>query len=207
MSSPNALPYSLSSHARPRRRIARLAACVLSVAAGVAPAFAQDFGVVFGGGAAKGKIECIDAFPCDESSAFWKLAGAWRATPEVEMQLSLFGAGKFDGGDTTDLGTPFGGDFKVGGVGLTAGYRWAFAPRWSAVARLGVAAVRTRFHYAAPFDGSKSKTLAEPLGGIGIGYEISPQWRVGIDYDETRFKVHKERGALRMLGVAAQYSF
>jgi hypothetical protein len=207
MSLPNALPPSLSSRARLRRRVARLAACVLSGAAGVAPAFAQDFSVGFGGGAAKGKVECIDAFACDESSAFWKLAGTWRARPEVELQLSLFGAGKFDGGDTTDLGTPFGGDFKVDGVGLTAGYRWAFAPRWSAVARLGVAAVRTRFHYAAPFDGSKSKTLAEPLGGIGIAYEISPQWRVGIDYDETRFKVHKERGALRMLGVAAQYSF
>ena len=195
----------------PAARLARLR--FLALAAGLpallagAPASAQEYSIGFAAGPAKGHVECVDAFPCDRSSGFWKLAGGWRATPEVELQLTLFGTGKFDGGDTTDLGTDFGGDFRVGGIGLTAGYRWSFAPRWSAVARLGVAAVRTRFHYAAPFDGSKSKTLAQPLGSIGIAYDLAPQWRLGLDYDETRFKVHKDRGPLRMLGVSAQYRF
>ena len=204
MSSPISF-FSLSPVAKlARAHPAALAACLLS---GAGPALAQDFGVGFGAGPAKGHVECVDAFPCDESSAFWKLAGTWRAAPRVEVQLSLFSAAKFDGGDTTDLGTPFGGDFRVGGLGLSVGHRWAFAPRWSAVARIGVAAVRTRFHYAAPFDGSKSKTLAQPLGGLGIAYDLTPQWRLGLDYDETRFKVHTERGALRMLGVSAHYGF
>ena len=197
-------PAHLSA-AAPRHAFALLAG--LAAAACSGPAFAQEFSVAFGAGPARGHVECTDTFPCDRSGGFWKVAGGWRAAPEVELQLSAFGTGKFDGGDETDLGTPFGGDFGVTGAGLTVGYRWAFAPRWSAVARLGVAAVRTRFHYAAPFDGSKSKTLAQPLGGIGIGYDITPQWRLGLDYDETRFKVHKERGPLRMLGVTAQYSF
>ena len=190
-----------------RFRPAVLAAASLAALACGDAAWAQEYSVGFAAGPAKGVVECVDAFPCDRSGAFWKLSGDWRATPEVELQLSLFGTGKFDGGDTTDLGTPFGGDFRVNGIGFTVGYRWAFAPRWSAVARLGVAAVKTRFHYADPFDGSKSKTLAEPLGGIGIAYDVTPQWRVGFDYDETRFKVHTERGPLRMFGVAAQYRF
>lgn len=60
----------------------------------------------------------------------------------------FFDAGRFKGGDTTPLGTQFGGTFKVNGFGLTAGYRWEFAPLWSVAARAGVASVRTRFDYA-----------------------------------------------------------
>lgn len=199
-------PPRLSTRGRHRLAFAG-AACAATLAAAAPQARAADWSVGFSAGPAQGRVECVDVFPCDRSGAFWKIAGGWRATPEVELQLSAFGTGKFDGGDSTDLGTPFGGDFRVEGLGFTAGYRWTFAPGWSAVARLGVASVRTRFHYAAPFDGSRSKTLAQPLGGIGIAYDLTPQWRLGLDYDETRFKVHEERGPLRMLGVSAQYSF
>jgi hypothetical protein len=31
--------------------------------------------------------------------------------------------------------------------------------------------------------------------------------RLSLDYDLTRFKVHKTHGSLQMLGFAAQYSF
>ena len=204
--------HPLAHPARPwprtRRGSALAGASLAAILATTAPeARAADWSVGFAAGPAQGRVECVDAFPCDRSGAFWKIAGAWRATPEVELQLSAFGTGKFDGGDTTDLGTAFGGDFRVNGLGFTAGYRWALAPGWSVAARLGVASVRTRFGYAAPFDGSRSKTLAQPLGGIGIAYELTPQWRLGLDYDETRFKVHEQRGALRMLGVSAQYGF
>jgi hypothetical protein len=107
---PMSLPipsFSLRPAAGPAR-LRRLAlAAFLGAGVGCAdPALAQTFSVGFGAGPAKGHVECVDAFPCDQSSAFWKLAGGWRPTPEVELQLSAFGAGKFDGGDTTDLGTP-----------------------------------------------------------------------------------------------------
>jgi hypothetical protein len=204
MPNPTLFP-SRSTRCRAARRRAWGVAIGLTACAGSAAA--QSFSLGIGAGPAGGRVECTPTFPCDRSSAFWKVSGGWRATPELELQLSAFGAGTFQGGDQTDLGTPFGGDFRVTGTGLTAGYHWTFAPGWSAIARLGAAAVRTRFTYAAPFDGSRSKTPVQPLGGIGIGYELTPQWRLGIDYDETRFKVHTRRGPLRMLGVAAQYTF
>jgi hypothetical protein len=67
--------------------------------------------------------------------------------------------------------------------------------------------VRTRFDYAAPFAGDVSKSTTQPLAGLSLGYRIAPQWQLSLDYDETRFKVHTTRGSLRMLGVAAQYTF
>jgi OmpA-like transmembrane domain len=123
------------------------------------------------------------------------------------VQLAYFGAGRFDGGDTTPLGTEFGGSFKVEGIGLSAGYRWTFAPAWSAVARFGAASMRTRFDYANDIAAGVSKTTLQPLAGVGIAYAITPALRLGVDYDVTRFMVHTTRGSLRMLGLAAQYSF
>ena len=52
-----------------------------------------------------------------------------------------------------------------------------------------------------------ARTTLQPLAGVGVGYAITPAVRIGVDYDVTRFKVYRTQGSLRMLGVAAQFSF
>ena len=170
-------------------------------------ATAADFSVGIGGGVDRGKVDCVASFPCDRSSGHAKFYGAYQLGEAFDLQLMYFDAGHFKGGDTTPLGTEFGGTFKVSGVGFTGGYRWTFAPSWSASARIGLASVRTKFNYATPFSGSVSETTTQPLGGLGIAYAVTPAIRVGFDYDVTRLKVYKTRGPLQMLGVAAQFSF
>ncbi|MEO5882627.1 MAG: outer membrane beta-barrel protein [Caldimonas sp.] len=184
-----------------KRCLVPLALCIGASAA------AQGLSVGIAAGSDRGRVDCVASFPCDRSSTYWKLTGAYRFADGWDAQLAWFSAGRFRGGDTTPLGTEFGGRFKVQGIGLTAGYRWTFAPGWSAVGRLGAASVRTRFEYAGALADDASKTLVQPLAGVGIGYDISPSLRVGVDYDFTRFKVHTTRGPLHMLGVAAQFSF
>jgi len=127
----------------------------------------------------------------------------------VDVQATLFDAGRFRGGDTTPLGTPFGGAFKAMGIGITAGRAWELGSGWSVAARAGAAGVRTRFSYADPFSGvaSVSKTTLQPMAGASVAFAVTPTLRVGIDYDVTRFKVHTTRGSLHLLGVAAQLSF
>ncbi|MES1164081.1 MAG: hypothetical protein ABUL50_13605, partial [Rhizobacter sp.] len=119
----------------------------------------------------------------------------------------VFDAGRFDGGDISPLGTPFGGRFKVDGLGIAGGYRWGFAPGWSLKGQLGIARVRTRFDYASPFSGDASQTTTQPLAGLSLAYAIAPKWQLSLDLDETRFKVHTTRGSLRLWGVAAQVAF
>jgi len=170
-------------------------------------AAAGDFSVGLSAGADQGRVDCVASFPCDHRSAHVKLTAGYRLAEAMDVQAAYFDAGSFKGGDTTPLGTQFGGTFKVNGIGITLGYRWELAPLWSLSARAGLASVRTRFDYANTVWGSASQTTAQPLVGVGVAYAITPTFRVGLDYDLTRFKVHTTRGRLQMLGVAAQYSF
>ena len=184
------------------RLAAAACACLIAGAASAA-----DFSVGLGAGLDRGRVDCVASFACDRSSSHWKLTGGYRLAEAVDLQAVWFDGGRFKGGDTTPLGTEFGGTFKVAGIGLSAGYTWDLAPGWSVVARGGVASVRTRFVYENSAYGSASKTTLQPLAGAGLAYEISKGLRVGIDYDVTRFKVHTRNGSLQMLGLAAQYSF
>ena len=168
---------------------------------------AKDFSIGVGAGAASGRVDCVASFACDRSGTSASVSAAYRFSNSIDVRVQYFGAGSFKGGDTTPLGTEFGGTFKVGAIGLTGGYTWTFAPAWDLSGRLGIASVRTRFDYASPFAGSASKTTTQPLVGVSLGYAITPTIRLGLDYDATRFKVHTTRGPLQILGVSAQYSF
>ncbi len=197
----------------PKFRAPGVPRCFLGLLAGaglVAAASAvasDDFSIGIGAGADRGRVDCVASFDCDRSGSHAKLFAGYRWNDAVDLQVLYFDAGHFKGGDTTPLGTEFGGAFRVSGFGLTAGYRWELAPAWSVTARAGAASVRTRFDYASDIAGSVSKTTLQPLASLGIAYAVTPQLRVGVDYDVTRFKVHTTRGPLQMLGVAAQFSF
>lgn len=193
--------------ARGRREGVRCALVAVVCAVASVAAQAGDFSVGAGAGVDRGKTDCVAGYACDHGSAYAKVFAGYQLPANFELQAVYFDAGHFDGGDTSPLGTAFGGRFKVSGLGVAAGYRWAFAPGWSLKGQLGVASVRTRFDYAVPFSGDASMTTTQPLVGLSVGYEIAPSWRLSLDLDETRFKVHTTRGSLRMLGVAAQFSF
>ena len=188
-----------------RAAVRCLLASTALLAAGVAAA--ADFSIGAGAGADRGRGRCVESFACDRNDTHWKLFAGRQLGEAFDVQVVYFDAGRFKGGDTTPLGTEFGGTFKVSGVGLTGGYRWALAPSWSLAGRVGIAAVRTRFTYADPSIDSASDTTAQPLAGLSVAYAITPAVRLSLDYDMTRFKVHKSHGSLQMLGLAAQYSF
>jgi hypothetical protein len=200
------------THACPSFQLAsarcfRVRALAFAAALGATGAAAAELSVGVSAGADQGRVDCVASFACDHRSSHVKLYAGYEVAPAIDVQLAFFDAGRFRGGDTTPLGTEFGGTFKVSGIGVTAGYRWAFTPAWSLTARAGLASVRTRFDYANTVWGSASQTTAQPVFGLGLAYAISPTLRLGIDYDATRFKVHTTHGRLQMLGLAAQFSF
>lgn len=188
---------------------AGVAALMFSAVSLAAPSVAHAGGVELGltAGGDRGHVTCVDTFACERGSGFVKASAGWRFDNGVDVQLHVIDAGRFKGGDTTKLGTDFGGTFKVSAIGVTAGWRWSFAPQWELGLRGGVATVRARFDYENSAWGSRSKTTIQPLAGIGIGYAITPQWRVGVDYDATRIKANNEHGPLQMLGASVRYAF
>ena len=196
-----------TSRAQPPSHAAIVALIVAATGLGAGTSSAADFSVGAGAGADRGRGRCVESFACDRTDTHWKLFAGWQLGDAFDVQAAYFDAGRFKGGDTTPLGTEFSGTFKVNGFGLTGGYRWTLAPSWSLAGRLGVAAVRTRFSYVDGSTGTASETTAQPLAGLGLAYALTPAVRLSLDYDLTRFKVHKSHGSLQMLGVAAQYSF
>ena len=168
---------------------------------------AAEFSVGVGAGADRGRVDCVASFPCDRGSAHGKLFAGFQVNEAVDVQVVYFDAGRFKGGDTTPLGTAFGGTFTARGFGVTGGYRWRLAPSWSLGGRAGLASVHTRFDHANTAFGSASKTTLQPLLGLGVAVAITPAVHLGLDYDRTRFKVHTTHGPLQMLGLAVQYSF
>ena len=199
-----ARPYPVAS-SMPRNGMRWWLAAAPLMLAGAAGA--ADFSIGLSAGLDKGKVDCVASAPCDHSSAHFKASAAYRLGDVTDVQLTLFNAGRFKGGDTTPLGTEFGGTFKVSGVALSAGYRWDIAPLWSLRAHAGLASVHTRFDYINTVWGSASQSNVQPLVGLGLAYAITPTLRLGLDGDVTRFKVHTTRGPVRMLGLAAQFSF
>lgn len=193
--------------ARGRRDGGRYALAAAACAVASMTVHAGDFSVGAGAGVDRGKADCVAAYACDHGSAHAKLFVGYAPAQNIELQALAFDAGHFDGGDTTSLGTPFGGRFKVTGVGIAAGYRWGFAPDWSLKAQVGIAQVRTRFDYAAPFTGDTSETSTQPLLGLSLAWRVAPNVQLSLDCDETRFKAYTSHGSLRMLGLAAQFSF
>jgi hypothetical protein len=198
--------HSSPAHLPLTARLRQFAIAVAAISI-TGPVCAGDIDIGIGAGVDRGRVDCVASFPCDRSSSHAKLTADYRFAEPWTVQAMYFNAGHFQGGDTTPLGTEFGGTFRVEGLGLTAGYRWTFAPDWSVVGRAGAASVRTRFEYANALAGDVSRTTLQPLAGVGIAYAITPSLRVGVDYDVTRFKVHTTRGPLHMLGMAAQFSF
>ena len=180
---------------------------ILLGAAASGAAHAEGFTLGAGAGASRGKVDCEAAFACDRSGTGLKLFACYQFNPAIDARLSYFDDGSFKGSDITSGGTSFGGQFKVSGFGLTAGYLWNFAPAWSLHAQAGIASMRTRFEYAAPFSGSVGKTTAQPLAGLSLGYAVTPAVRIGLDYDVTRFKAHDTNGSMQTLGLSAQFAF
>jgi hypothetical protein len=172
-----------------------------------AAAQADETSIGIGTGADRGKTDCVAAYACNHSDVVGKLTASYGFANGFELQALAFDAGRFQGGDTTPLGTPFGGRFKVSGVGVTAGFRWRFAPQWSLLGQAGLARVRTRFDYAAPFSGEVSETVTRPLIGASVAYDIAPHWRLSLDVNATRFKVYTTNGSLQLFGASAHYVF
>lgn len=188
-----------------RAGLRSLLAALAAFASGAA--CAEGFSVGASAGASSGRVDCLASMPCDRSGAGFSLFAGYQVNPTIDVRLNYFGEGSFKGADVTPLGTEFGGTFKVSGVGVTAGYLWNFAPAWSLHGQVGFASVRTRFEYADPFSGTVSKTTTQPMGGLSLGYAVTPAVRIGLDYDVTRFKAHVTRGPMQTLGLSAQYAF
>ena len=179
----------------------------LAVLAFSAAASAQSYGVV-SVGSSKLNLDCSGATVCDTSGVGVKLLGGYKFTPNLAAELGYFNFGKAkaaDSGISLDVtNTAF-------GAGLA--YHQDFAPDWNFVARLGVAAVKTRVDAVVAGLGaaSDSDNNTALYGGLGVGYKLSKTMSLDAAWDFSKSKYNKNgvdtSGNINMFSVGATFGF
>lgn len=162
--------------------------CILIALAALAfsaAASAQPYALV-AAGMARLKVDCAGVASCDKSDTAFKFVAGWNLVPAWAFELGYFDYGK---ARATEPGLALEIDNTAVGLGLA--YHQELTHGFNAVARLGVARVRTRIGGSLPGLGaaSESDRHTQPYGGLGLGYQLTPALSVDAawDYGKSRF--------------------
>jgi len=164
-------------------------------------AFAEAY---VGAGIGQGHIElnCTSASSgCNSYDTGFKLNGGYMVTPSIAVELDYI---RFGHARAVVGGVNI--EFTSSALGAGAAYFHHFTPKWSGMARLGVATVRMKGDTAVPglADSQASTNL---FGGAGLAYELSKGLSITADIDLSRGKIDAEMGDLRLFSVGLRKSF
>ncbi|MGH6649117.1 outer membrane beta-barrel protein [Aquabacterium sp.] len=148
-------------------------------------------------------LGCSGGVNCDDSATSFKLSAGYAddEIPHGAVELSYIGFGK----GKTRVGTA-NVNVKSQALVLAGGIHADFTARFGGIARVGVAAVKTRCGYA----GSKfssSETKAAGYLGLGLDFAFTKNIKAVAALDLTSGECGGETGGLRMLSLGGQYTF
>ena len=141
---------------------------------------------------------CRTGFGCDDSDRGLKLtAGA--ITNEIwGAEFGLVDFGK---------ATASGGSQKARALSLSGTANFEFAPGFIGFAKLGLTYGRTKTS-AAPFTVSTgSKNSIGPNWGLGLAYQLHPQWSIVGEFEQYRIRFAPGRQTLDLLTIGVRYHF
>lgn len=141
---------------------------------------------------------CRFGFGCDDSDRGLKLtAGA--VTNEIwGAEFGLVDFGK---------ATASGGSQKARALSLSGTANFEFAPGFTGFAKLGLTYGRTKTS-AAPFTVSTgSKNGIGPNWGLGLAYQLHPQWSIVGEFEQYRIRFAPGRQTLDLLSIGVRYHF
>lgn len=170
-------------------------------------AAAQPYGLVSVGVSRLG-IDCEGAASCDKTSTGFKVMGGYKFTPNWAAELGWFDYGKAKVGD-------MGISVEVGStaVGLGVAFHQDLAADWNAVARFGLARVKTRLTGSLSGVGSVSDTdhNTQAYLGISVGYRLTKTTSLEFAWDHGRGRFNKdgidESGSANVLSIGLSSGF
>jgi OOP family OmpA-OmpF porin len=172
-----------------------------------AAASAQGYGVA-SVGIARLSVDCSGTSSCDKSDTAFKLLGGYKFTPNVAVEAGYFSFGK-----ATAAASGVNVGIKNTAVGGGVAFHQDLGSDWNAVARIGVAQVRTTIDASVSGAGSGSDTdsNAALYGGVGIGYKLTKMTSVDAVWDFSKSKYNKngidESGSINAFSVGVTFSF
>lgn len=141
---------------------------------------------------------CRAGFGCDDSDRGLKLtAGA--VTSEIwGAEFGLVDFGK---------ATASGGSQKATALSLSGTANFEFTPGFIGFAKLGLTYARSKTS-AAPFTvATGSKNSLGPNWGLGLAYQLHPQWSIVGEFEQYRIRFAPGRQTLDLLSIGVRYHF
>lgn len=141
---------------------------------------------------------CRAGFGCDDSDRTLKLtAGA--VTNEIwGAEFGLIDFGK---------ATASGGSQKATGLSLSATANLEFTPGFIGFAKLGLTYARSKTSAAPLTVSTGNKNSLGPNWGLGLAYEMHPQWSIVGEYEQYRVRFAPGRQTLDLLTIGVRYHF
>lgn len=163
------------------------------------PAAAQDLGPYLGGSFGQTKLkEWCDAPPgaltaCDDSDTGWKIFGGYRFHRHFAAEGTYIDWGKVSARAGALSVTAKSSSFGIAAVGILP-----LAERFSLFGKLGF--LQTEQDLAL-VGASRSGDDTELHYGIGLKFDLTPNWRLRAEWEQT------EELKVQMLSVGAEYRF
>lgn len=145
---------------------------------------------------------CSGTYSCDNDDTGVKLLAGFKLNRNLAIEVGYlnFGeaqAGVYGVGDLSLKSTAF-----YGAIAL----RGELAPKFSGVARIGLASVESELD---TFFGSESESAASALFGVGLEYAVTKNASItgAIDFTQSAEVGRLDSGTLRMISVGLKLDF
>jgi OOP family OmpA-OmpF porin len=157
------------------------------------------------GGMSNQDINCSGWSNCDKSDTGFKLYTGFKFTPIVAGEIAYTDFGDVSLGNGSSSGRYSGTALSVG-----AAFTVPFAPKFSGIGRVGLAATDADFNYSGPFgsiSGATSESSIEPYFGLGLAYALTPQLSLTGSFDYMNFDYPNGSGGASLLAIGVSYAF
>jgi len=150
-------------------------------------------------GASHINIDCAGASTCDTSDTGAHAFLGYHFTPFMAGEIGYLSFGE---GKAADSGVSL--KLKPAGLAVGLAFRGAIAPEWDVIGRVGAISMKTKVDTTF---GSDSETSTQAYAGVGVGYNLGQQLRLGLDALFSRSTYAGEEGNVRDFNVSLRYSF
>ncbi len=171
--------------------VPQLVAMCVAGACMAAQAQVSGTGLYVGGSLGQSKWKGDTSLGVDTTQTGGKIYGGYEFTPHFGLELGY--------ADLGDFSYP-GGAIKATGYYLDAVGKFEFAPRWSALARLGA------FQGKIQGAGTSERGTA-PKYGLGLQYDLTPNAAIRTEYERYRFDALNAKPDTDLWSVGLNYRF
>lgn len=154
-------------------------------------------------GATHLNLDCTGTTSCDARDTGAKLVGGYQFGNGLSFEIGYIAFGKFRAADG-----PLAITVKPTAFLLGAAYALPLSTDWGLNLRLGAAQVKTKISaVSGTLSGKDSESKVKAYAGVGLTYAISQTVKLELGADSTQSEYAGEKGNLRLVSVAATYSF